>query len=70
VGPDDRGGAPKPAGTTALSTFFDLLAYVIDLGKPLPEGDAVGRTADERFPVHYVRSPIDPKVKVWRVELK
>jgi len=62
--------APKSAGTTALSTFFDLLTYVTELGKPLPEGDTVGRTADERLPVHYVKSPLDPNVKVWRVELK
>jgi hypothetical protein len=31
--------------------FFDFLGYVAELGKPLPKGDTVGRTADERLPV-------------------
>ena len=44
-------------------------AYIAANGKPLPEGDTIGRTPDERLPVHYVPSPIDPDVKVWRVEL-
>jgi len=61
---------PKSAGNHALATFFDLLGYVAELGKPLPEGDTVGRTADERLPVHYVPSPLDSSKKVWRVELK
>ena len=50
--------------------LYDLLAYVVSRGRPLPDGDTVGRTAAEKLPVHYVPSPIDPKVKVWRVELK
>jgi hypothetical protein len=62
--------APKSAGNTALATFFDLLIYLAQIGKPLPEGDTVGRTADERLPVHYVTSPVDRNAKVWRVELK
>ena len=62
--------APKSAGNDALATLFDLLAYAAELGRPLPEGDTVGRTADERLPVHSVPSPIDATNKVWRVELK
>lgn len=62
--------APKSTGNSALGTFFDFLSYSAEFGKPLPEGDTIGRTADERLPIHYVQSPIDPKVKVWRVELK
>jgi hypothetical protein len=62
--------APKKSAGQALETFFNLLAYVAERGKALPEGDTVGRTADERLPVHYVPSPADPKEKVWRVELK
>jgi len=50
--------------------LFDFLSYSAEFGKPLPEGDTIGRTEDERLPIHYVQSPIDPKVKVWRVELK
>jgi hypothetical protein len=62
--------APKSAGNNALEVFFDLLAYVAERGEQLPEGDTVGRTADEKLPVHYVSSPVDPTKKVWRVELK
>lgn len=53
----------------ALETFFDLLAYVASRGEPIPEGETVGRTADEKAPVHYVRSPVDAGKKVWRVDL-
>lgn len=53
----------------AVETMYDLLAYVAERGEPLPEGDTVGRSSDERLPVHYVESPVDSKKKVWRVEL-
>ncbi len=62
--------APKSVGNDALETFFDLLGYVAERGEQLPEGDTVGRTEDEKLPVHYVPSPVDPTKKVWRVELK
>ena len=61
--------AAKPSEKTALATFFDLLGYVEGLGEALPEGDTVGRCAEEKLPVHYVPSPITPNVKVWRVEM-
>jgi hypothetical protein len=57
-------------GSDALGTFFDLLAYLADRGEALPEGDTVGRSAEERLPVHYVPSPVDPSKKVWRVEIR
>jgi hypothetical protein len=57
-------------GDEALATLFDLLAAVVKRGRALPEGDTVGPTDRERWPVHYVPSPVDPKAKVWRVELK
>jgi hypothetical protein len=62
--------APRSMGNGALGTFFDFLSYNAEFGEPLPEGDTIGRTADERLPIHYVASPLDSKVKVWRVELK
>jgi hypothetical protein len=61
--------APPAQENDALALFFDLLGYVAGLGKPLPEGDTVGRTDAEKLSVHYVPSPIDPQVKVWRVEM-
>ncbi len=56
-------------GNDALAVFFDLLSYLAERGEPLPDGDTVGRTADEHLPVRYVPSPIDPSVEVWLVEL-
>ena len=53
----------------AIETMYDLLSYVAERGEPLPEGDTVGRSNDERLSVHYVKSPVDSKKKVWRVEL-
>jgi hypothetical protein len=61
--------APQSAGNPSLETFFDLLAYLANRGSAIPEGDTVGRTADERLKVRYVSSPVDPSKKVWRVEL-
>jgi hypothetical protein len=55
--------------STALETMFDFLGYVADRGAPIPEGETVGRTDDERIPVRYVQSPLRSDAKVWRVEL-
>ncbi|MCY3002091.1 MAG: DUF4261 domain-containing protein [Planctomycetota bacterium] len=55
--------------TEALTSFFDLLTYVAELGRPLAAHETVGRTAEEKLHVKYVRSPIDPKARVWHVEL-
>jgi hypothetical protein len=60
---------PSARSDAALPMLFDLLAYVVASGKPLPEGDTIGRTATEKWPVRYVTSPVDPKAKVWRVEV-
>ena len=63
--------APKSmSGNEALGTLFDLLAYVAERGEALPEGDTVGRTAEEHLPVRYVPSPRDPTKRVWRVDMK
>jgi hypothetical protein len=62
--------APNSMGNDSLEVFFSFLTYVAQRGKALPEGDTVGRTPTEKLPVHYVPSPIDPKTKVWRIELK
>ncbi|HXU69230.1 MAG TPA: DUF4261 domain-containing protein [Polyangia bacterium] len=62
--------APKGDAGRAFETFFDLLAYVAERGKALPDGDTVGRSESERLPVHYVASPIKPGERVWRVDLE
>jgi Domain of unknown function (DUF4261) len=62
--------APKSMGNDALDPFFTFLTYVARFGKPLPEGDTIGRSETEKLPVQYVPSPLDPKTRVWRLELK
>jgi hypothetical protein len=62
--------APKSAGNSGLESFFNLLTYVANLGRPLPEGDTIGRFSTEKIPVQYVLTPLDHKTKVWRVEIK
>jgi len=61
---------PPGAFSEALECFYDLLAYLADRGKPIGDGETVGRTETEKWPVHYVPSPIDAKQKVWRVDMK
>ena len=62
--------APKSSKDASLETFFELLGYAVELGRPIPEGETVGRSDAERLPVSYVPSPVDADAKVWRVEMK
>jgi hypothetical protein len=62
--------APASAWKDAIEAFFSMLAYVAERGEPIRDGDTVGRSPDERLPVRYVPSPVDPSQKVWRVELE
>lgn len=59
-----------PKGNETLGWFFDLLSYVATRREALPDGDTIGRTADEKIPVRYVKSPIDGSTKVCRIEVK
>ncbi len=61
---------PPGKADEGIPFMFDLLGMAVEGGKALPEGDTVGRTAAEKLPVHYVPSPVNPKTKVWRVEMK
>lgn len=66
--PDLLLSTPKVDGEV-FEFFYDLLAYLARRGKPLPEGDSVGRTEKERLKVRYAPSPADPEVQVWTVAL-
>lgn len=61
--------APRAKLGLAVESMFDLLSYLVDVGKPLPEGDTVGPTAHDKWKVHYVPSPTEPGQQVWRIEL-
>jgi hypothetical protein len=61
---------PRAKADDAIDRMFSLLESLIARGKAFPEGDTVGRSASEKLKVHYVTSPVDPKAKVWRVEMK
>ncbi|MEW6432774.1 MAG: DUF4261 domain-containing protein [Myxococcota bacterium] len=66
--PDLLVTAPE-MNANVLEFFYDLLAHVTRRGEALPEGDTVGRSEHEHFAVTYVPSPVEPDVKVWRVQL-
>lgn len=66
--PDLLVSAPE-MNASVLEFFYDLLAYVTRRGEALPEGDTVGRSEHEHFAVTYVPSPVEPGVKVWRVQV-
>ncbi|MEM1443381.1 MAG: DUF4261 domain-containing protein [Verrucomicrobiota bacterium] len=59
---------PGEAGE-ALGRCYDLLAYVISRGEPIPEGDTIGADETEKIPVNYTKSPADNGEIVWKVEL-
>ncbi|MDQ6926260.1 MAG: DUF4261 domain-containing protein, partial [Candidatus Eremiobacteraeota bacterium] len=61
--------APATDLKAALEFMFDLLAYVTTRGAPLPEGDTVGTSADERIKVRYQPSPTGDGMPVWCVDL-
>jgi hypothetical protein len=52
----------------ALAALYDIMLYVARRGTALPEGDTVGQTAAQRVQVHYVASPVDPAIKVMRLD--
>jgi len=58
-------GFPKE---DSLEFFYWLLRYEVQRGAPVPAGETVGRSAQERFPVRFVPSPVDPEKTVWRVD--
>lgn len=61
--------APAAEGNSALGFFFDLLAYIAGRGDRIPEGETVGRDANEKLAVRYVPSPIDESVEVARISM-
>jgi hypothetical protein len=62
--------APRQQANDALGFFYDLLGYVVRGGTALPEGHAVGRTAEEKLHIRYVPSPVDATRKVMSVDWK
>jgi len=67
--PDMMVGAPRGAGNDAVSFLFEVLRYMVSRGEPLPDGDTIGRTAEEKLQVSYGASPANPEQKVFRVDL-
>jgi hypothetical protein len=57
-----------PQGPSDVEFFFDLLQLEAERGTPIPEGDTVGRNAQQKLPVHYRPSPIAGDPVVWTVD--
>jgi hypothetical protein len=62
--------AEKARGSEAMEFLLDMQGYLLQHGKPLPDGDTVGRSAEERFPVRYVPSPTNASVQVAQVDMR
>jgi hypothetical protein len=62
--------ADRNQGSEAMQFLFDMQGYVLRRGKALPDGDTVGRSAEERFPVRYVPSPTNASVQVAQVDMR
>ena len=60
--------APLRSGEASVLRMFDFLAYAARRGAALPDGDTIGRDANERLKVRHERSAGDPKQKVWRID--
>lgn len=61
-----------PKGTDLPSLIeweFNLLAYAMNRGSAIPDGDTMGLTETQSILVKHVTSPIDPEKKVWKIEL-
>ncbi|MCY1021133.1 DUF4261 domain-containing protein [Pyxidicoccus sp. MSG2] len=62
--------ADKAQGGEVIKFLFDMQGYVLKRGKALPDGDTVGRTAEERLRVRYVPSPTDASAQVVQVDMR
>ena len=60
--------APVDQAASALEMFIDLLQYALERGAAVKAGETVGRSDDERMPVTWEASPLDPDARVWRVD--
>jgi hypothetical protein len=67
--PNLRVTAPKEKASEATQMLFDLLTYAAGRGAAVPEGETVGRDAQQILPVHYEPSPVESGKQVWRVDL-
>lgn len=61
--------SPAEEGGEALEYLFDLMSYCATSGRAPAAGETVGRTAEERLPVRYEPSPVDPELEVMCVDL-
>lgn len=67
--PDMLVSGPRGQANETLTFLFDMLLYVVKRSEPLPDGDTVGRSAQEKLKVSYVVSPVDAERKVARIDL-
>jgi hypothetical protein len=67
--PDMMVTASRGAANEALERLGTLLSYVAGRGAAIAEGDTIGGSPRERHEVRYEPSPIDPGVKIARIDL-
>lgn len=52
-----------------IDFFFSALATVAERGRPPEEGESIPRSILSRPRVHYVTSPVEAGVRIWKLEL-
>lgn len=60
---------PREQGNAAIEMMLDLLSFLIRRGEPLPDGDTIGFSEEQKLPIRYEASPIDPESQVWCIDL-
>lgn len=60
---------PRADANSLIGFIFDLAAYLIRRGEPIPEGETVGPSEDERHPVRYAPSPLDNGEQVACIDI-
>ena len=53
----------------SVDFFFSALATIAERGRPPEEGETIARSLLSRPRVHFAASPVDPKVRVWKLEV-
>jgi Domain of unknown function (DUF4261) len=60
---------PRANGNELIDYFFNLLEYAAKHGAAIPDGETVGRSAEEKLVVRHEPSPIAEGETVWCVDV-
>ena len=61
--------APSADLADSVDFFFSALATIAERARPPEEGETIARSLLSRPRVHVAASPVDPNVRVWKLEV-